>query len=127
MASVPNWILDKKVEFIAQLGLSKSVNMPGVPLAMDLIENADDRSVYQLLAIQEEFGRPFLMPPSKAGNGRVGLRAPARAACVTTAADSITASEGSYGREKKGSSTTLGIAGIDERARPGRSESASSR
>ena len=63
MASVPNWILDKKVEFIAQLGLSKSVNMPGVPMAIDLIQNAEDKEIYQLLAIQEEFGRPFLAPP----------------------------------------------------------------
>jgi len=63
MASVPNWILDKKVEFIAQLGLSKSVNMPGVPMAIDLIQNGEDREIYQLHAIQEEFGRPFLMPP----------------------------------------------------------------
>ena len=63
MASVPNWILDKKVEFIAQLGLSKSANMPDVPMAIDLIQNAEDKEIYQLLAIQEEFGRPFLMPP----------------------------------------------------------------
>jgi tripartite-type tricarboxylate transporter receptor subunit TctC len=75
MASVPNWILDKKVTFIAQLGLSKSVNMPGVPMALDLIQNPDDREIYRLLAIQEEFGRPFLTPPKTEPDRLAALQA----------------------------------------------------
>ena len=63
MASVPGWILDKKVNFLAQLGLSESVHLKGVPLAIDMIKGAADRDIYKLLVIPQEFGRPFLLPP----------------------------------------------------------------
>lgn len=63
MASVPNWILDKKVQFIAQLGLTRSAHLPDVPMAIELIQNEDNKEIYHLLAIQEEIGRPFLVPP----------------------------------------------------------------
>jgi tripartite-type tricarboxylate transporter receptor subunit TctC len=63
MASVPNWIIDKKVNFLLQLGLKASAHLPGVPLAIDLIKNPDDRQVFELLGIPQEFGRPFLTPP----------------------------------------------------------------
>jgi tripartite-type tricarboxylate transporter receptor subunit TctC len=63
MASVPSWILDKKVNFLTQLGLSESSHLKGVPLALDMIKNATDRDIYKLLAIPQEFGRPFLLPP----------------------------------------------------------------
>ena len=63
MASVPNWIIDKKVNFLVQLGLKESSHLPGVPLAIDLIKNPEDRQVFELLGIPQEFGRPFLAPP----------------------------------------------------------------
>lgn len=63
MASVPAWIRDNKVNFLAQLGLSESAHLPGVPKVVDMISNPEDRAVYELLAIAEEFGRPFLAPP----------------------------------------------------------------
>ena len=63
MASVPNWIIDKKVNFLLQLGLKESAHLRGVPLAIDLIKSPDDRQVFELLGIPQEFGRPFLAPP----------------------------------------------------------------
>jgi ABC-type phosphate/phosphonate transport system substrate-binding protein len=63
MASVPSWIIDKKVNFLLQLGLEKSSHLPGVPLAIDMIKNPDDRKVWELLVIPQEFGRPFVAPP----------------------------------------------------------------
>jgi tripartite-type tricarboxylate transporter receptor subunit TctC len=63
MASTPNWIIDHKVNFLLQLGLEKSAHLPGVPLAIDMIKNPDDRTVWELLVIPEEFGRPFVAPP----------------------------------------------------------------
>jgi tripartite-type tricarboxylate transporter receptor subunit TctC len=63
MASVPHWIVDKKVNFLLQLGLTASAHLPGVPLAIDLIKDPADRQVYELLGIPQEFGRPFLAPP----------------------------------------------------------------
>jgi len=63
MASVPNWILDKKVNFLLQLGLSESPHLPGVPMAIDLIKDPKDRQVFELLGIPQEFGRPIVAPP----------------------------------------------------------------
>jgi tripartite-type tricarboxylate transporter receptor subunit TctC len=63
MASVPNWIIDRKVNFLLQLGLQESAHLRGVPLAVNLIKSPDDRQVFELLAIPQEFGRPFLAPP----------------------------------------------------------------
>ena len=63
MASVPSWIIDKKVNFLLQLGLESSAHLPGVPLAIELIKNPDDRKVWELLVIPQEFGRPFVAPP----------------------------------------------------------------
>ena len=64
MASTPHWITDKKVHFIAQLGLQESAEMKGVPLAINLITKPDERQVFELLAIQQEFGRPIVAPPA---------------------------------------------------------------
>jgi tripartite-type tricarboxylate transporter receptor subunit TctC len=63
MASVPHWIVDRKVSFLLQLGLSESAHLPGVPLAIDLIKDPQDRQVFELLGIPQEFGRPLLAPP----------------------------------------------------------------
>ncbi|MGE5540526.1 MAG: Bug family tripartite tricarboxylate transporter substrate binding protein [Gemmatimonas sp.] len=63
MASSPNWIIDKKVNFLLQLGLEASPHLPGVPLALDLIKNPDDRQVWELLVTSQEFGRPYMAPP----------------------------------------------------------------
>jgi tripartite-type tricarboxylate transporter receptor subunit TctC len=63
MASVPNWIIDNKVNFLLQLGLKESAHLRGVPLAIDLIKNPDDRRVFELLGIPQEFGRPIIAPP----------------------------------------------------------------
>ena len=49
--------------FIAQLGLSESAHMKGVPLALDLIQKSDERQIFELLGIPQEFGRPYFGPP----------------------------------------------------------------
>jgi tripartite-type tricarboxylate transporter receptor subunit TctC len=74
MASVPNWIIDKKVNFLLQLGLNPSAHLPGVPLAIDLIKDPSDREVFELLGIPQEFGRPFLAPPGIPADRLAALR-----------------------------------------------------
>jgi hypothetical protein len=66
MASVPHWIIDNKVNFLSQLGLKESPHLRGVPLAIDLLPDPDDRRVFELLAIPQEFGRPIVAPPQNA-------------------------------------------------------------
>ena len=63
MASVPYWILDRKVNFILQLGLREYSNLKGVPLALASISDPQDRKVFELLNMPLEFARPILAPP----------------------------------------------------------------
>lgn len=63
MASSPNWILDNKVNFLVQLGLAESTHLKGVPLAINYIKDPAQREIFELLAIPQEFGRPFVAPP----------------------------------------------------------------
>jgi predicted outer membrane repeat protein len=58
-----DWIENKKLNVIVQLGLTKNAELPDVPLALDLLKNPDDRSVLELIVLVQEFGRPFLAPP----------------------------------------------------------------
>jgi tripartite-type tricarboxylate transporter receptor subunit TctC len=62
MASVPHWIIDKKVNFILQLGLKESPHLKGVPLALDYIKDLKDRQVFALLGTPLEFSRPIIGP-----------------------------------------------------------------
>ena len=45
------------------MGLEKNPDLPRVPLANDLLKNADDKKVLELIVLPQEFGRPFLAPP----------------------------------------------------------------
>jgi tripartite-type tricarboxylate transporter receptor subunit TctC len=74
MASVPHWIIDRKVNFLLQLGLNESAHLRGVPLAIDLIKDPIDRQVYELLGIPQEFGRPLMAPPEVPADRLAALR-----------------------------------------------------
>ena len=75
MASVPDWIIDHRVNFLLQLGLAESPHLRGVPLAIDLISDPEDRSVFELLAIPQEFGRPILAPADVPSDRLAALQA----------------------------------------------------
>ena len=58
-----DWIENKKLNVLVQLGLEKNPELPDVPLALDLLKDPDDRKVLELIVLPQEFGRPFLAPP----------------------------------------------------------------
>lgn len=55
----PDWIAEKKVYPIIQVGLKKEPDLPDVPLFMDLGKNADDRAVLEFLTKASAVGRPL--------------------------------------------------------------------
>jgi tripartite-type tricarboxylate transporter receptor subunit TctC len=63
LASAPNWIFDKQVNFIAQFGMKENENLKGVPLVVDMITDPTDRAVFKLLGAPLEFSRPIVAPP----------------------------------------------------------------
>ncbi len=63
-ATKPEWILEKKVNFLVQLALKKHPELPDVPLILDYLKNADDRAAAELLLAPQLAGRPFVAPPA---------------------------------------------------------------
>jgi hypothetical protein len=58
-----DWIVNKKINVFAQMGLEKNPDLPNVPMAADLIKNPDDKKVLELIVLPQEYGRPFVAPP----------------------------------------------------------------
>ncbi len=57
------WLEDKKVNILFQMGLKKSPDLPNVPLVLDFAKNADDRAILSLLFSVNTFGRPYMAGP----------------------------------------------------------------
>ena len=58
-ATRPAWLKDKKINVLVQIGLTKSSEMPDVPLMMDLAKTKEDRDVLKLLSASVIIGRPL--------------------------------------------------------------------
>jgi len=62
-ASNPDWVQNNRINILIQTGAKPQVDLPNVPLIVDLVADPDDKKVIELLAFAEEMGRPFVMPP----------------------------------------------------------------
>src|SRR6476469_9428023 len=58
-----DWIKDKKVNIIVQIGLTKAPDLPDVPLLMDLGTNDEDRALLRVLSASTNIGRPIFTTP----------------------------------------------------------------
>ena len=59
----PDWLRDKKINILVQIGLAKAPDLPDVPLLTDLAKNAEDRAVLKLLSAPTAIGRPIFTAP----------------------------------------------------------------
>ena len=62
-ATKPDWVRDKKINIIAQVGLTRAPDLPDVPLLIDLATNDDDRAALKLLSAPATVGRPLFTTP----------------------------------------------------------------
>jgi tripartite-type tricarboxylate transporter receptor subunit TctC len=62
-ASRPRWVNDRLLNVIVQLGLTKLRDLPDVPSALDLVGDAQNKQVMELILLRQEAGRPFAAPP----------------------------------------------------------------
>ena len=62
-ATRPDWLRNKKINILVQIGLSKAPDLPDVPLLIDLAKNEDDRAVLKLLSAPTTIGRPLYVAP----------------------------------------------------------------
>ncbi len=58
-----DWIRDKKINVLFQIGLRKHPEHPDVPLVLDLAKHEDDRKLIELVVAPQQFARPFAAPP----------------------------------------------------------------
>jgi tripartite-type tricarboxylate transporter receptor subunit TctC len=61
----PDWLRDKKIRILLQLGLSKSASadLAGVPLVMEVAHNEAERHVFEILMGMKALGRPYFVAP----------------------------------------------------------------
>jgi tripartite-type tricarboxylate transporter receptor subunit TctC len=62
-SSKPDWIRDKKLNFLVQLGLEKHPDAMDVPLAIDLIPDQAGKQLMRVLVAPQNITRPYLAPP----------------------------------------------------------------
>jgi tripartite-type tricarboxylate transporter receptor subunit TctC len=62
-SSKPDWIRDKKLNFLVQLGLEKHPDAMDVPLVLDLIPDQAGKQLMRVLVAPQNITRPYLAPP----------------------------------------------------------------
>jgi tripartite-type tricarboxylate transporter receptor subunit TctC len=62
-ATRPDWLRDKKINILVQIGLTKAPDLPDVPLLIDLARNEEDRALLKLLSASSTIGRPIFTAP----------------------------------------------------------------
>ncbi len=60
----PDWIRDKKINFLVQIGVDKHEALPDIPLLSDLAKDQETRDIVDAIVSPQLMGRPLLLPPS---------------------------------------------------------------
>ena len=69
-----DWLRDKKVNLLLQMGLQKSADLPDVPLIMDLATSERERQILRLILGRQQMGWPFAAPPDLPADRAAALR-----------------------------------------------------
>jgi tripartite-type tricarboxylate transporter receptor subunit TctC len=59
----PQWIKEKKLNILVQLGMKPHRDLASVPMAIDLAKTPEDRRVMEVVFAKFGMSRPFLAPP----------------------------------------------------------------
>jgi tripartite-type tricarboxylate transporter receptor subunit TctC len=57
------WIRDKKIHILLQVGLTKAPDLPDVPLLTDLTNDPQERDALKLISTPSSMGHPVVAPP----------------------------------------------------------------
>lgn len=74
-ATAPDWVKNKKLVHLVQLGPKRDPRIPNVPLIQELATNQDDRQVLEILSALPTIGRPIAAPPGVPADRVAILRA----------------------------------------------------
>ena len=73
-AARPDWIEEKKANFLMQFSLAKHRNLPDVPLVTDLAKTDEQRKILRLIFGRQVMGRPIAAPPGVPAERIAALR-----------------------------------------------------
>ncbi len=73
--SHPDWITDKKLNFLVQIGHTADPGLKGVPLWTDVAKTEEDKTILKLVAAPTSLGRPVNTPPDVPADRLAALRA----------------------------------------------------
>ena len=58
-----DWLSDKKITIVAQVGAKRAHEIEDVPLVTELAESEENRQVFKLISAAPGLGRAFVAPP----------------------------------------------------------------
>jgi tripartite-type tricarboxylate transporter receptor subunit TctC len=70
----PEWIKDKKIVILFQIGSKRDPALPDVPLLTELAKSDEDREILKLISSPIALGRPYLAPPNMPADRLASLR-----------------------------------------------------
>lgn len=71
----PDWVRDKKINVLMQIGLERAKDLPDVPLALDLAKTDEQRQILELFSDSVAIGRPIVAGPGVPADRVAILRA----------------------------------------------------
>lgn len=74
-ANRPEWLAEKKINFLLQIGLERDSDYPDVPLLTELAKNEEQRQIFAMFSAPVAIGRPFLTTPDVPSDRAEALRA----------------------------------------------------
>ena len=69
------WLQEKKVNLLMQVGVDAHPDLPGLPTVVDLARNEDERKLLSFMASGSRIGRSILSPPNQPAERVAALRA----------------------------------------------------
>jgi tripartite-type tricarboxylate transporter receptor subunit TctC len=70
----PDWVADKKVIMLVQVGEEREPEFPNVPLMHELGKTDEQRQILDLISSPASLGRPFFLPPDVPAEHVAALR-----------------------------------------------------
>jgi tripartite-type tricarboxylate transporter receptor subunit TctC len=57
------WEKAGMVRVVLQLGMERDREYPNVPTALEIVDNAEARNIFEIAFVEQVMGRPFMLPP----------------------------------------------------------------
>jgi tripartite-type tricarboxylate transporter receptor subunit TctC len=73
-ATRPQWIEQKRLTMLLQMGLERSPEMPDVPAVIEKAKDQRQKDILKLVFSRQVMGRPFLGPPAIPEDRKLALR-----------------------------------------------------